>query len=501
MHCPSCDKLVKKYYGYCSYCGTELDFAAICEGCGDLISKDWNNCIHCGKESDSLNDSQAVARKLLDGLERASDTQSPTAAGIGSVLSQINSIADRIKGGTHTDALTISDHDLFMEHIVNRVVDTEYQERWNKHFPKYDAAAENQFYANYSEEAEERVKAAVPAETPAPKRKEELRELLRDQMNLLDLPFEESEPVNLFQEEVASSTPGQQEDRLDKTEVSDKPTAAVADSVPESKSFLRGTWIPFAGRIVYPKNSEVDYQSKVGEIRKADFAHYWVRRPGCRDYLNDEWLDIEDDENVEEYPVHEKKGGWLDIEDYANVEEYPVHEKKGGMKYKAEDGEDDDDDVAKAGNGEAADEDEEEDYAEEMPQGVVQNLIGESFIKTTIVDQCEEALPDLASQSPGEYTLMCAIFGDHDSELYVPQREYTGFKKTLTDMLDTLGKSESAILVLRYGLEGDDERTPKSVGLKLGLSEKRVLEMTDLALRNLRHPSRSHKLRQYILSR
>ncbi len=64
--------------------------------------------------------------------------------------------------------------------------------------------------------------------------------------------------------------------------------------------------------------------------------------------------------------------------------------------------------------------------------------------------------------------------------------------------LDTLIPRERRVLQLRFGLIDDHERTLEEVGKRFGVTRERIRQIEGMALRKLRHPSRSMKLRDYL---
>ena len=65
-------------------------------------------------------------------------------------------------------------------------------------------------------------------------------------------------------------------------------------------------------------------------------------------------------------------------------------------------------------------------------------------------------------------------------------------------MLDTLTPREEMVLRLRYGLEDGHPRTLEEVGKEFGVTRERIRQIEAKALRKLRHPSRSKKLKEYM---
>ena len=71
-------------------------------------------------------------------------------------------------------------------------------------------------------------------------------------------------------------------------------------------------------------------------------------------------------------------------------------------------------------------------------------------------------------------------------------------KEQLEDVLDTLTDREEEVLRLRYGLDDGKARTLEEVGRVFGVTRERIRQIEAKALRKLRHPSRSKKLKDYL---
>jgi len=71
-------------------------------------------------------------------------------------------------------------------------------------------------------------------------------------------------------------------------------------------------------------------------------------------------------------------------------------------------------------------------------------------------------------------------------------------KEELEKILDSLSRRERLILKLRYGLEDGSAHTLEEVGAKFDLTRERIRQIEADALRKLRHPRCSRKLKDYL---
>jgi RNA polymerase primary sigma factor len=71
-------------------------------------------------------------------------------------------------------------------------------------------------------------------------------------------------------------------------------------------------------------------------------------------------------------------------------------------------------------------------------------------------------------------------------------------REQVEDVLDTLSERERRVLQLRFGLEDGRSRTLEEVGNDFGVTRERIRQIEAKALRKLRHPSRSRKLRDFL---
>ena len=71
-------------------------------------------------------------------------------------------------------------------------------------------------------------------------------------------------------------------------------------------------------------------------------------------------------------------------------------------------------------------------------------------------------------------------------------------KSHLSEVLDTINDREKKVLKLRFGLDDGRQRTLEEVGREFGVTRERIRQIEAKALRKLRHPTRSKKLRDYL---
>jgi len=87
---------------------------------------------------------------------------------------------------------------------------------------------------------------------------------------------------------------------------------------------------------------------------------------------------------------------------------------------------------------------------------------------------------------------------DEDAPAPAEAASFMLLKEQLEDVLETLTSREKKVLQLRFGLEDGRSRTLEEVGQVFGVTRERIRQIEAKALRKLRHPSRSKKLKDYL---
>lgn len=87
---------------------------------------------------------------------------------------------------------------------------------------------------------------------------------------------------------------------------------------------------------------------------------------------------------------------------------------------------------------------------------------------------------------------------DVDSPAPAEAASYTLLKEQLAEVLRTLTPREEQVLRLRFGLDDGRTRTLEEVGKVFNITRERIRQIEAKALRKMRHPSRSKRLKDYL---
>ncbi|MGZ5064484.1 MAG: RNA polymerase sigma factor RpoD [Usitatibacter sp.] len=124
----------------------------------------------------------------------------------------------------------------------------------------------------------------------------------------------------------------------------------------------------------------------------------------------------------------------------------------------------------------------------EMPEEKIRKILKISkepiSMETPIGDDDDSHLGDFIEDQAG--------LAPSDSALYASLREAT------KDVLDSLTPREAKVLRMRFGIEMNTDHTLEEVGKQFDVTRERIRQIEAKALRKLRHPSRSEKLRSFL---
>ncbi|MDR2131758.1 MAG: RNA polymerase sigma factor RpoD [Clostridiales Family XIII bacterium] len=125
------------------------------------------------------------------------------------------------------------------------------------------------------------------------------------------------------------------------------------------------------------------------------------------------------------------------------------------------------------------------------------------------MDISEEKVREILKIAQEPVSLETPIGEEEDSHLgdFIPDEEvlapadaaaFSMLKEQLIEVLDTLTEREQKVLILRFGLDDGRARTLEEVGKRFDVTRERIRQIEAKALRKLRHPSRSKKLKDYL---
>ena len=126
-------------------------------------------------------------------------------------------------------------------------------------------------------------------------------------------------------------------------------------------------------------------------------------------------------------------------------------------------------------------------------------VLGESAEKVRRLQEASTFTASLEAVMPGHDDLSLSdIVADPNSDDPQAAAEHASLRTVLDEALDDLSPREKAVLVRRFGLDGNHkERTLSDIGKDLGLSRERVRQITDEALRKLRRSSLRIRAREF----
>lgn len=90
------------------------------------------------------------------------------------------------------------------------------------------------------------------------------------------------------------------------------------------------------------------------------------------------------------------------------------------------------------------------------------------------------------------------LIPDSSEESAVDVTEYKDLQRNIRQVLDTLSDREKKVLILRFGLDDGRPRTLEEVGRQFGVTRERIRQIEAKAIKKLRHPSRSKKLKDFL---
>ena len=127
-----------------------------------------------------------------------------------------------------------------------------------------------------------------------------------------------------------------------------------------------------------------------------------------------------------------------------------------------------------------------------------EEIAKEMEIPVEKVIEIQKIAQDPVSLGEEEDSHLGDFIQDEDSPAPQDAASYTLLKEQLEEVMNTLTPREAKVLKLRFGLEDGKSRTLEEVGKKFNVTRERIRQIEAKALRKLRHPSRSKKLRDYM---
>jgi RNA polymerase primary sigma factor len=124
----------------------------------------------------------------------------------------------------------------------------------------------------------------------------------------------------------------------------------------------------------------------------------------------------------------------------------------------------------------------------EMPEDKIRKIM--KIAKEPI--SMETPIGDDEDSHLGDFIEDTTTLSPDDAALYANLRDAT------RDVLDSLTSREAKVLRMRFGIEMNTDHTLEEVGKQFDVTRERIRQIEAKALRKLRHPSRSEKLKSFI---
>ena len=116
-----------------------------------------------------------------------------------------------------------------------------------------------------------------------------------------------------------------------------------------------------------------------------------------------------------------------------------------------------------------------------------------------LVEQLYDIEEPLSLETPvGEDSHLCDFIEDKNAVPPIDAAIQSNLRETATRMLDSLTPREERIVRMRIGIGMNSDHTLEEVGQQFSVTRERIRQIEAKALRKLKHPSRSRKLRSFL---
>jgi RNA polymerase primary sigma factor len=134
----------------------------------------------------------------------------------------------------------------------------------------------------------------------------------------------------------------------------------------------------------------------------------------------------------------------------------------------------------------------------DLPSGLRDELRRAVARVELLAQVAQEPLSLEAPVGEGEDNVIGDYLGDGQSATLLDSASQTLLEDQMRGVLEELSERERVVLEMRFGLNGSAPRTLEDIGEVMGVSRERVRQIEAKALRKLRQPSRSNRLRDYL---